>query len=152
MAGVTVDPGVINTEALTAVRVLAMNDEISGLRDLVQQGNMIPGLNQIANQVIRLTQHGVALHSRVDGLIAISDRVSNTAEGIKASIVSLADEVEGKLAAPVAAKIAEIEAKSVQLTQDVSKAIEGINDAFVQRDNQTFMDHGYQDSTRQHIG
>ena len=56
MAG-AIDPGVIDAEALGITRVLAMNDGIQDLRNLLQQGNMIPGLNQIAQQVIQPPLH-----------------------------------------------------------------------------------------------
>ena len=69
MAGV-MDAGVIDAEALTVARLLRMNDELFGLRNLVQQGNMIPGLNEVTTRVIRITQHSVALHSRVSTVMA----------------------------------------------------------------------------------
>ena len=90
MAGLNVDPGVISAEALEITRVLAMNDGIGISQNLIQQGNMIPGLNEIAQQVIRITSHSVAMHSRVDGLISRADKISTTADDVKAKIASLA--------------------------------------------------------------
>ena len=63
MAGV-IDPGVIDTGALGVTRVLSMNDGIGIMQGLLQQGNMIPGLNEVTQQVISITQHSVAFGHR----------------------------------------------------------------------------------------
>ena len=85
MAGV-VPPGVINHDALSVTNVLAMNDATQGIRSLIQQGNMIPGLNEVAEQAISLTQHSVALHSRVTGL---GDKVDKMGGAVETKIKEL---------------------------------------------------------------
>ena len=121
MAGV-VPSGVINSDALSVTNVLAMNDATQGIRNLIQQGNMIPGLNEIAEQAISLTQHAVALHSRVTGL---GDKVDKMGETVDTKIKELkASEVN--LTNAVSAKISEIEGKSNTMKTEVQQAISGI--------------------------
>ena len=129
--------GIISADALDVTTVMGMNDATQGIHNFIQQGNMIPGLNEIGTQVIQLTRHAVALHSRVNGLGVVVDKFSSAAEQ---KIVELKTS-EANLVSAVKGKIDEIEGKSASMVSEVQKAIMGIAEEFKQRDNQSFMNN-----------
>ena len=116
------DPITVDTGSLSMERVTSMNNAIQGLHSVVQAGNMSAGIPEIIQQVIDITKHSVALHSKVDG---ITTQVQN-----------MGSDIEAKLAIPVKDKIIELEQKGSHLTSEVRKAIEALK----QQDNQSFMD------------
>ena len=136
-AAAGIDPGVIDAEALSVQRVLVMNDEVTGLRNFIHSGNLSPGVTEAIQQAIRLTKFGVALISKVN---SIEGKLQSKVNSMEGKLQGMADDTEAKLAAPVAAKLSELEVKRVSLTNDVQKAIAGIGEEFQQRGNQSFMD------------
>ena len=106
-----------------------MHDGIQGLHNLVQSGGLSPGVPEVIQQVIEMTKHGIALHSRVEGL-------GGRVDAFDSRVQNMGSDIEAKLALPVKDKILEIEQKGSHLTSEVSKAIEDLK----QQDNQSFMD------------
>ena len=113
----TIDPSIVDTGSLNVERVTSMHNAIQGLHNVVQSGNMGPGVSEVIQQVIEITKHSVALHAKVEG----SNR---KVDGVIAQVQNMGSDIEAKLAIPVKDKIDELEQKGSHLTSEVAKAIE----------------------------
>ena len=109
--------------------VINMNNNITGLQSVLQQGNLSAGVAAAIEQAVLLTKHGVAMFAKVSSM---ESNISNRLDAMR--------QAEESMKSAIASKVNEIESKGMNLQNLVSDAVGGIGEAIQQKSNQAFMD------------
>ena len=115
--GISVNPlaNMVEVGVSDPVWVASMNGNIAGLQNVLQQGNLGPGVNEVIEQTIMLTKHGVASFVKMGNM-----------ESIIASRPQELKDARDAMKSEVSAKIRDIENKELNMQNMVSDAVGGI--------------------------